>query len=72
METEDRKKLKNKISEIARGFDELSDKIEDMPEHDFASVSREIDDFRFKYGKVLNLSPEGEKESQLKHMRFTV
>jgi len=57
----DRQQLKNKISEIARGFEGLLMKIDDMPQDDFESVEQEIEDFRFRFSKVLNLSPEGEK-----------
>jgi len=61
MDHSDRQQLKNKIDEISRGFESLMTKIDDMPQHNFESIEREVEDFRFRFSKVLNLSPDGEK-----------
>lgn len=59
MDKRQRELLKDKITEISQGFTNLIDKIDTMPDEDFKNIEREVDEFRFKYAKVLNLSPDG-------------
>jgi len=57
---DEREQLKHKIDEISRGFERLTHKIDSMPQNYFDNVNREVDEFRFKFSKVLNLSPDDE------------
>lgn len=67
MEVDERQRLKNKIGEISKGFQRLTRKIDGMPQSCFENIDKEIDEFRFKYAKVLNLSPDAGENARRVH-----